>query len=245
MIITSERIVSGLAHVSNTDTLRRWWQTHLCPSIPHDSALIAEGHAEGGAFNIDGVVLHYGEVHENAADLLQKCTKLLNVWSLQEDPCEIELGRCHCVGISRHREDTQLERTFLIHGARTNNRITFCVISGTSWPASEARKALISQIAEPLAKACSRFTQREMLFAQQRRRAPHASKPSNVCKLTPREQQIVTAVAQGLTNKEIARSFGSSPNTVRNQLANLSVKVGARNRAQLALLDDNRSLQSR
>lgn len=53
---------------------------------------------------------------------------------------------------------------------------------------------------------------------------------------TPREAEILDLLAQGLTNKEIAREAGLSPNTVRNHLQRIGERAGARNRVQLALL---------
>ncbi len=54
--------------------------------------------------------------------------------------------------------------------------------------------------------------------------------------ITPREQAILASLCRGLSNKEIARELGISPNTVRNQLQRLQERLHARNRVQLALL---------
>lgn len=54
-------------------------------------------------------------------------------------------------------------------------------------------------------------------------------------RVTAREQEILEHLAQGLSNKEIARDLGISPNTVRNQLQRLQERLQARNRVQLAL----------
>jgi len=55
-------------------------------------------------------------------------------------------------------------------------------------------------------------------------------------KITSREQAILASLCRGLSNKEIAREVGISPNTVRNQLQRLQERFNARNRVQLALL---------
>lgn len=55
-------------------------------------------------------------------------------------------------------------------------------------------------------------------------------------KLTPREQAIARAVAQGMTNIQIARRLEVTPKTIRNQLSTVLVKVGARDRVNLAIL---------
>jgi DNA-binding CsgD family transcriptional regulator len=54
--------------------------------------------------------------------------------------------------------------------------------------------------------------------------------------LTPQEQKIVTLVAQGLTNKEIAHRLGVSAFTVRNQVQVIIRKLELKNRIQVAYL---------
>lgn len=53
--------------------------------------------------------------------------------------------------------------------------------------------------------------------------------------LTPRESQLVVLLAQGLRNKEIGSCLGISEGTVRIYLSKLFVKVGARDRLELAV----------
>lgn len=48
--------------------------------------------------------------------------------------------------------------------------------------------------------------------------------------ISPREQAILQHVADGLTNKEIARRLEVSPNTVKTHVANLFGKLGAARR---------------
>ena len=49
--------------------------------------------------------------------------------------------------------------------------------------------------------------------------------------LTPREQEVLRHVANGLGNKEIAREIGRSPETVKAHLESIFQKLGARDRA--------------
>lgn len=51
--------------------------------------------------------------------------------------------------------------------------------------------------------------------------------------LTDRERQVLTAVARGLPNKEVARDLGISVRTVESHRLNLREKVGNKNAAQL------------
>jgi len=53
--------------------------------------------------------------------------------------------------------------------------------------------------------------------------------------LTARQQQIVDAVLEGSTNKQIAEHLQLSEQTVKNQLWKVYGKVGVANRLQLAV----------
>ena len=50
--------------------------------------------------------------------------------------------------------------------------------------------------------------------------------------LSPRERRVLDLLAQGRSNKEIARELGVSANTVKTHLANLYAKLGARRRTE-------------
>lgn len=49
------------------------------------------------------------------------------------------------------------------------------------------------------------------------------------------EQNIIKAVGRGLSNKEIAAELFLSEGTVRNYISNILLKVGLRDRTQLAI----------
>jgi two-component system nitrate/nitrite response regulator NarL len=53
--------------------------------------------------------------------------------------------------------------------------------------------------------------------------------------LTPREQQIAMAIADGRTNRDIAAQLGITEQTVKNHLTSIFEKVGVDNRLQLGL----------
>ena len=54
--------------------------------------------------------------------------------------------------------------------------------------------------------------------------------------LTPREQDIVRLVAQGLSNKEIAAQLFLGEGTVRNNIVTIMEKMQVKNRTQLGLI---------
>lgn len=55
-------------------------------------------------------------------------------------------------------------------------------------------------------------------------------------RLTPREHEVLAALAAGSTNKEIARALGISPGTVKTHVERLIGKLGVRDRTQAAIL---------
>jgi DNA-binding NarL/FixJ family response regulator len=60
--------------------------------------------------------------------------------------------------------------------------------------------------------------------------------------LTPRELQMVAAIVEGRTNKDIAEKFSISEDTVKRHLTNIFDKLGTSNRLELALFAINHGL---
>lgn len=64
--------------------------------------------------------------------------------------------------------------------------------------------------------------------------APRTATSSVIIRLSPREQEAAQLVAQGMSDKEIARHLNIATTTVRTHLENAFRKTGASNRAGLA-----------
>ena len=60
--------------------------------------------------------------------------------------------------------------------------------------------------------------------------------PRRYIGLTPREREVLELVAQGFTDKEIARMLGRDYITVRDQSQSAVKRLGARNRAHAVAL---------
>ena len=67
-------------------------------------------------------------------------------------------------------------------------------------------------------------------------------KPSRNYGLTKREMDILSTIVAGLSNKEIARKFSLSEDTVKHHLTNIFDKVGVSSRLELALFAINNRL---
>lgn len=52
---------------------------------------------------------------------------------------------------------------------------------------------------------------------------------------SPRQQQVIALVAQGLKNSEVAEAIGTTEYVVKNHLRNIYDKLGFWNRVELAL----------
>jgi len=64
---------------------------------------------------------------------------------------------------------------------------------------------------------------------------PSAPPKQPIDALTDREEQILTAVACGRTNNEIAAEFHITLSTAKSHIASLMAKLGARNRVEIAM----------
>jgi DNA-binding NarL/FixJ family response regulator len=67
-------------------------------------------------------------------------------------------------------------------------------------------------------------------------RAVQAAAAERLSPLTPREVEVLTAVAQGLTNTEIAGSFHLAEATVKTHIGRILAKLGLRDRVQMVML---------
>src|SRR5450759_2432817 len=64
---------------------------------------------------------------------------------------------------------------------------------------------------------------------------PRLTAAGNACLLTPREQKVVSLVAEGLTNRQIADALNLSQHTIKNRLLRMFEKLEVSTRAELVL----------
>ena len=77
------------------------------------------------------------------------------------------------------------------------------------------------------------------------RQAPEPRSPAKkTFRLTPRELQVISTVVAGYPNKEIARRFSISEDTVKHHLSSIFDKCGVSNRLELAIFAINHHLVS-
>ncbi len=223
----SASVAHSLTRIEDLHGLERWWTLHVAPRLPHDWALLGEARDDGERFEVASVLIQHGALHEDAARLLPQCSVLLAAWRVMERACVLDLGPCVCLGKPSADGQRDATRRFLVHARRDRTgMLPFVILSAPSWPDEAGLKRSAEDLMPLLHRAVRRVDERRLTLPAESAHPP----------LTPREREIVAALRRGLTNKEIARSLGTSPNTVRNQIAHLAQRVGARGRAQLVSL---------
>ena len=61
-------------------------------------------------------------------------------------------------------------------------------------------------------------------------------RPRSDASLTERELDVLSLMAEGLTNRQIATALGIALGTVKTQTSSILTKLGARNRTEAALM---------
>lgn len=102
---------------------------------------------------------------------------------------------------------------------------------------AEAVTALEEIDARAAAALARRLARRRGVAAQlpRGRRGPYAASRQHPLGLTSSEQQVLALIAEGKTNKEVARSLSRSPRTVEHQVSSVLGKFSAANRMEVVL----------
>lgn len=119
------------------------------------------------------------------------------------------------------------------------------IASGEIWISRQTFAVLMEQIRTP-PKRSSGYSNpphvERTFVVWSKVRITNSRTTPNRFNLTRRELQMVQAVVEGMTNKEIAASFGISEFTVKHHLAKVFDKVGVFNRLELATFARNHGI---
>jgi DNA-binding NarL/FixJ family response regulator len=97
---------------------------------------------------------------------------------------------------------------------------------------AEQRRSTFDLTETKLQEMITRVVQESALAAP---RQPVEEPNPMLQKLTQREQEVLSYIVQGLTNKEIATQLYLSPDTVKNHVVHIMEKLGAQDRTQAAV----------
>jgi DNA-binding CsgD family transcriptional regulator len=191
--------------------------------IEYDCMVLGIARVNDAGVEIVDILDVDGEFNESSEKLVGYCNSLLFLWFNMKAPVVLDFDACECVG----KRILQLNKTrrFIIHGILLDStHIGFIILS-------KAGRWDVDDVKSVLARSES------MIDSETRRRfvaAPGFT--DNVARFTPRELEILKLLADGGSNKMIAKDLGISHNTVRNQVQGLFRKTGTVNRTQLAKL---------
>lgn len=97
------------------------------------------------------------------------------------------------------------------------------------------QKALAGSIDESPIEAIEPATN-VLPFMPSARRTPASNLPPGFSKLTARERQVLRLIAEGSSNREIARTLDISEGTVKNHVASILGRLNLRDRTQAAII---------
>lgn len=137
------------------------------------------------------------------------------------------LGSLPCVVLSDLPDDTQALESFSAAAKGYCN--------------THAAAAFLRQVAEVVGQGGlwigeSLMTRLVEATARIESPPPMESSDSWAAHLTPREQEVARAIAEGASNKEIARGLGITERTVKLHVGAVLEKLGVRDRLQIALI---------
>lgn len=157
-----------------------------------------------------------------------------------------------CLFDIRMPELDGLEATLLLAGPKVANPIAVVVITtfdldeyvygalkagARGFLLKDAGPALLAQAIRAAASGDALIAPSvtARLLTEFARRTTDSVPPQPVDPLTDREEEVLSAVAEGKTNAEVAEQLFISLSTVKTHIASLMTKLGARNRVEIAI----------
>jgi DNA-binding NarL/FixJ family response regulator len=119
---------------------------------------------------------------------------------------------------------TSFTEAQLVHGALRAGAVGYLL-----------KDAGADQVADAIRAADRGEVQLDPVAARQLARSLRSPGPRAAELLTDREREVLALVAQGLSNREIAKRLGISERTARNHVSNILLRLGLASRTQAAL----------
>ena len=233
-----ESLVNSLKNIRNTEELEDWVRFELRLRIPHAALLITIGKLYGvGSIPTHRVgvdfPLNMVEALKNSAGALDD--PLMYGWFRSEKLRHVNVDDIEEFGSQQQWRNTLVKygmKSMMIHGALDHVARRFAIfqVCNPHGGGSLENVRLMAALSKNMADAAWATVDNRSLRAT-RNLVGHPT-----LSLTPTELHIVTLVAQGLSNKEIARIRGVSDSTVKTQMQRTGAKLGATRRAEIVAI---------
>ncbi len=233
-----ESLSASLRAIRTSREFEKWVRFELRKYIPHAAFLGTLGKLYGVGslpthrLGVD-FALNIVEELKNSAGAIDD--PLMYGWFRSERPRHIDIEEVEEFGAQQQWRKTLMEygmRSMLIHGVLDHNARRFAVfqIGNPFGGASLETVQLLSALVKPMSQAAWATID------------SRSSPPTRwlvghpTLSLTATELQIVEMLAQGMSNKEIARRRGVSDSTVKTQVSRTGAKLGATRRAEIVAI---------
>lgn len=224
--------------VRSTGEFRHWVRRELRRCFPHACFVATVGNLYG---------LGSVPTHRLSVDFpLTLIEELKNNTGAVTDPfvtAWFKTGKVKCVNVESLLETADKRcwkeamlsygiRTMLVHGMMDHHRRRFVVFQIVNPNAQDPLEVVerMSRLVSPMAQAVCRCIANSPL------NGVPASYGHPTLGLTATELNIIELLAQGLSNKEIARRRGVSDSTVKTQVSRTGAKLGATRRAEIVAI---------
>jgi DNA-binding NarL/FixJ family response regulator len=219
---TPQTYFSDLSHHSALDrSLRKALNASIRVALIEDCPLFRRGISQALAAEPDFDLVDEGEKIGDGIRI-----------AYEKKPDLIILSHC---GV-----ETELDAIPVIHSASPGARV---VVITAATDADHARAAFLAGARGYLSKSVTRGELLDALrrVAEQPVIVTQGLTPAQISsgQLSPREQQILDKIAEGRSNKEIARCLNITEKTVKQHITSLLSKLGVRNRVEAAVLACN------
>lgn len=237
----NNRIESLSASLQTVRTYRefdKWVRFELRKHLPHASFLGTLGKLYGvGSVPTNRMAVDFplNMVEELKNNVGAMDDPLMYGWFRSERPRHIDIEEVEEFGCQQQWRKTLVEygmRSMLIHGVLDHAARRFAVfqIGNPYGGGSFETIQLLSALVQPMSQAAWATID------------GRSSPPTRwlvghpTISLTATELQIVEMLAQGMSNKEIARRRGVSDSTVKTQVSRTGAKLGATRRAEIVAI---------
>lgn len=233
-----DSLVEKLKAVKSVEQFEDWTRSELRVLFPHAAFLSTVGKLYGiGSIPTHRISVDFPlsmvELLKNSAGALDD--PLMFGWFRSEKLRHVNISEVHEFGGQQEWRRTLIRygiRNMMIHGVLDHEARRFAVfqICNPYDGASNENVRLVSALVDSMAKAV-------WLAIDQRvdsRLRSYVGHPT--ISLTPTELHIIELLAQGLSNKEIARRRGVSDSTVKTQVQRTGAKLGATRRSEIVAI---------